>query len=301
MEEMSLMAHVAETILRIRNQITEVAGPQPDEFLQKRAKVEDEPLRINMALFGDQARLTTFHKMQLITFGNAHTAKQAVIYMHGGAYVSQMYPSHLVFCRELARQSGAYVLMPVYPLAPNHTYQETYKLITALYKDLLHHQYEKITLMGDSAGGGFVIAFCQYLLKHKLPQPFRLIAISPWVDISMSGSDYAKYEAYDPMLKIPDLKVMGKAWAGDTDVKDPMVSPSFGDNHGLAPTLIFVGTYEIFYGDIVLCAQRMKADGVKVRLEIGEKMTHVYPIYPIPEAKESMRIILEEMMAKDPE
>ena len=48
-------------------------------------------------------------------------------------------------------------------------------------------KYENIILMGDSAGGGFVLSFCQYLKQIKVKQPNNIIVFSPWVDLSMEN------------------------------------------------------------------------------------------------------------------
>ena len=95
--------------------------------------------------------------------------------------------------------------------------------------------------MGDSAGGGLALAFCEYLAVNDLPQPENLILMSPWIDISMSG-DYDEVE-FDPIGGVDALREMGKAWAGDLDLKDYRVSPMFGDVSKLQKTTIFVGTH----------------------------------------------------------
>jgi acetyl esterase/lipase len=146
--------------------------------------------------------------------------------------------------------------------------------------------------MGDSAGGGFSAAFCEYLAVNDMPQPENLILISPWVDMSMSG-DYDDVE-YDPMLGIEGAREIGKAWAGDLDTKDYKVSPLFGEVDKLPKTTIFVGTHEIIYPDIVEFYNKLHDNGVDAELIVGEEMSHVYPLYPmVPEAKEAFNRIVE--------
>ena len=91
--------------------------------------------------------------------------------------------------------------------------------------------------MGDSAGGGFALSFCQYLKTINLPQPKEIITFSPWVDVSMPRNDYDNEN--DPILGEIGLKEVGKSWAGDLDTKDYRVSSIYGDNEGLAKNLIF--------------------------------------------------------------
>lgn len=124
-------------------------------------------------------------------------------------------------------------------------------------------------------------------------QPEHLILISPWVDVSMSG-DYEEYDELDPMLGVDGLREMGDAWAGNLDLKDYKVSPLFGDIKNLPQTTIFVGTHEIFYPDILKFFNRLADNGIDVELNIGEDMTHVYPLYPmVPESNEAFKHIVE--------
>ena len=148
--------------------------------------------------------------------------------------------------------------------------------------------------MGDSAGGGFVHSFCQYLKTVNLPQPKKIITFSPWVDVSMSNPPYNSED--DPILGEIGLKEIGKSWAGELSTKDYRVSPLFGDNAGLADTLIFVGENEIFYQDIKKYVENLKSDGVNVKLVVGRGLFHIYPLFPIPEAKGAFKEIKKEII-----
>ena len=144
--------------------------------------------------------------------------------------------------------------------------------------------------MGDSAGGGFVLSFAQYLKNNNLPQPKNIVVFSPWVDISMSNPPYDS--ANDPILGEIGLKEMGKSWAGELDITDYRVSPLFGDKFGLAKTLIFAGEDEIFYKDI----KRYAKNDDNVKLITGKGLYHIYPLFPIPEAKQAFREIESEIL-----
>ena len=149
-------------------------------------------------------------------------------------------------------------------------------------------------MMGDSAGGGFVLSFCQYLKTVDLPQPSKIITFSPWVDISMSNTPYDSDN--DPILGEIGLKEIGKSWAGELDIKDYRVSPVYGDNSGLPRTLIFAGTNEIFYKDIKKYVDNLKKDEVDVKFITGNGLFHIYPLFPMPEAKKAFKEIKKEIM-----
>ena len=93
------------------------------------------------------------------------------------------------------------------------------------------------------------------------------------------------------------LPKFGLDWADDIDPKDPMVSPLYGSMHGLPPTDIYAGTWDVLYTDVVKAYDKMKAAGVDVRLHVGEKMDHVYPLLPTPEGKAARKEIAEILSA----
>lgn len=108
--------------------------------------------------------------MDVFTFGDEN-AKNTILYIHGGAYALEINYQHLLYCWLLSRKLDAHVLAPVYPLAPLHNANEAHDMITELYGKLV--QRSNLILMGDSAGGGFVHSFCQYLKTVNLPQRIR--------------------------------------------------------------------------------------------------------------------------------
>ncbi|MBQ2666612.1 alpha/beta hydrolase [Methanobrevibacter sp.] len=254
-----------------------------NDFLSKKQQ-DDGPVK---SIF----KSIDIHGFQVFTFGSEN-AGNTILFMHGGAFINEINYQHLLYCLLLSRKLDAFVLAPVYPLAPKHNAAETFDMMSEFYKRLIER--ENLILMGDSAGGGFIHSFCQYIKTINLPQPKKIITFSPWVDISMSNAPYDSED--DPILGEVGLKQIGKSWAGNLDTKDFRVSPLFGDNTNLPRTLIFAGTNEIFYEDIEKYVENLKKDGVDVKFITGEGLFHIYPMFPIPEAKEAFKEIKKEIM-----
>jgi len=103
-------------------------------------------------------------------------SNKVIIFIHGGAYVSEASFFHYRLVDKICKESNAEVYFPIYPLAPNHIYKESYDLMLSLYKRLLGNNKE-IIIMGDSAGGGFSLAFTQYLNELNIECPAKLILI----------------------------------------------------------------------------------------------------------------------------
>ncbi len=282
----SFIAKIEESILRFVKIDFMDSQIKVNDFLDKKSKTPQKPVK---SIFNS----ITINGMQVFTYGNDKKSENIILYIHGGAYVNEINMQHHLYCMKLSRKLDANVFAPVYGLAPNHKVIESFEQITELYKHLLASN-KKITLMGDSAGGGFVLSFAQYLRTINLSQPNHIVVFSPWVDISMGNPPYDS--ANDCILGEIGLKEIGKSWAGNLDTKDYKVSPIFGDNTGLSKTLIFAGENEIFYKDISKYVQNLKNDGVDVKFIIGEGMFHIYPLFPCPEAKKAFKEIKNEIM-----
>ena len=287
---MSKMSRIVETALDKKHREYVDDAKKADEHMQERSLEEDEEYKLPKMIYHTKAESRDMFGCQMVVFNDTEDAERLVIYLHGGIYVNEIRNPHILFCDKLAKKVNACVYAPIYPLAPNHTFEETYEIVENLYRHLLTLEMP-IIIMGDSAGGGLSAAFAEYLAANDLPQPENLILISPWLDVSMSG-DYESVEA-DPMLGVDGLREMGETWAGDLDPKDYRVSPLFGEVKDLPKTTLFVGTHEIFYPDVVEFYNMLKNSGVDAELNVGEGMTHVYAIYPlVPESKEAFKHIV---------
>ena len=278
---------MASVIAKILNKILKMTKPkfmdsdeEVNKFLAEKSEETPQPVK---SIF----KREELNGRQVFTFGD-EKSENAIVYIHGGAFVNEMNMQHLLYCKLMSSRLDAYVIAPVYPLAPLHHADETFDLITELYEELLSKNYN-ITLMGDSAGGGFVLSFCQYLNEIDLPQPRNTITFSPWVDVSMSNTPYDSEN--DSILGDVGLREIGKSWAGDWDVKDYRVSPIYGNNDNLARSLIFAGDAEIFYKDIKKYVDSLKDSDV----DTGPDLFHIYPLFPIPEASSAFKEIKNEM------
>ena len=288
---MSKRSKIIETVLEKTHREYIDNADKAKEHLTERSLEEDEPYEIPKRIYHTKVESKEMFGCQMILFNEIEDAERLVIYIHGGIYVNEIRLPHISFCDNLAKKINACVFTPIYPLAPNHTYKETYEIVEKLYNHLLTMN-KPIIIMGDSAGGGFTASFCEYLAINNLPQPKNIILISPWVDVSMSG-DYDDVE-YDPMLGVEGAREMGKSWAGDLDPKDYRISPLFGEVSKLPKTTLFIGTHEIIYSDVIKFYDKLKDNGVDVELNVGEEMSHVYPLYPfVPESKEAFNHIVE--------
>ena len=204
--------------------------------------------------------------MQVFEVAAQDDSKPVVLYIHGGAYLNNFQPLHWSAMAEWAETTGCGIVTPNYPLLYRYTVKDAFPLMVQLYQKLLERfPSKRIIIMGDSAGGGFSLALTQKFKGDSIALPGRLVLISPWVDVV--GGDDALQE-YDTFLNMKVLRLVGSDWAGEIPVRDPMVSPLYGEMEALPPTDIFAGTWEALYTDIVKTYDKMKSAGVDANLHV---------------------------------
>jgi len=260
-------------------------------FIEKKRQENEKEYQLPRMLFSVTVTEEIFEGMKVVIFNKNKKTKKKILYIHGGGYIGRPLPVHWRFLNTIAKQTGLEIIVPLYPLAPQYTYNYAYEKMLNLYQDLIS-KYEEVTLMGDSAGGGFCLGLSEYLNELNINLPRQLILLSPWLDISMSNPQCRKYEDLDPFFTIDGMKEVGKLWAGEDELRNYKLSPIFGDISGLCPINIFVGTNEILYPDNLILYKKAIEKGVKINLHIKEDMEHVYVLYPIKEAKEAQEKII---------
>lgn len=244
--------------------------------------------------YGVPTEETSEGLLKVLRINPQENPESVVFYFHGGAYVNQPTKEHFTFLKNLVRKSGCEVRLVVYPKAPCYTADLTYSLFEQFYDRYLSEGHtSKLVFMGDSAGGGLSLGMSKYLAGEGKKGPDEIVLLSPWLDVEMTNPGIPAYEKSDPMLSAWGLVECGRMWAGKWDMKDSRISPIYGSNEGLAPITMFVGTHEIFCPDIEDYAKTLKASGHPCTLYKENKMNHVYPIYPIPEAKKAVKIIAQ--------
>ena len=227
------------------------------------------------------------------------TSRNTVFYIHGGAYFMDFTRPHWRLLEKLIKETDAQVIAPAYRLVPFATYREAFDLIVPLYREYCETHPDKNTiLMGDSAGGGLALALTEYFKTEGIHMPDRLILLSPWVDVSMDNEQIKEYESVDPFLKVTPLRDCAEQWKGDLDVHDWHLSPIYGDLKGIRNVTVFVGTDGIFYPDITKFFGMLDKDPSN-ELIIGEEMNHVYPLFPIPEAKPAVDKIIRTIQSPE--
>lgn len=256
--------------------------------MKEHAAKSEKPFEIDKKFIRFDIKEDYIDDLQFFSFGEEEKkAKKCILYLHGGAFVSQPLVPHFTVIQNIALKSQARVILPIYKKAPKHCFLDAILDLTKLYRRILsQNDPENIFFMGDSAGGGLALSFALYLRDLGLALPKKIIVFSPWLDIKCDNPDILKYEPLDPSLSAWGLNKIGAFWAKTKkNLRNPYVSPIFGQYCGMPPIFLFVGTHEIFYPDCLKFYHSLKRKNFPISLSIGKKMNHVYPLFPIPESR----------------
>ena len=217
-----------------------------------------------------------------------------VIYLHGGAYVNSFAPQHWTLMSKLVDALNCTIIAPNYPHAPEYCVHDVFAVMLPLYNELAATvASKKITVMGDSSGGGISLALAQRLREDGLAQPGHVILLSPWLDASLSNPEIGEFDKIDPFLGVAGLTYGGLLYARDVELKSWLVSPVYGSLKQLAPISLFIGTRDILYPDCRKLKERAAAEGVHINYREYDGMVHNWMLGPMPEAKQAIREIVE--------
>lgn len=188
------------------------------------------------------------------------SADRTVLYFHGGAYALGSAAAAAGLASDIARGGGARAVSVDYRLAPEDPYPAALEDAVAAYRDLLEAGVPpaRIAVAGESAGAGLAVAMLAAARAAGLPQPCCAVLLSPWVDLTLSGTSMRTKADTDPALTGQGLARRAADYIGGAYSTDGLISPVFADLSGLPPLLIQVGSHEILLDDAVRLAARAR-------------------------------------------
>jgi len=219
--------------------------------------------------------------------------RRVIFYLHGGGYNIGSIESYRHFVGRMSRASKARVLSVGYRLAPEHPFPAAVDDAVTAYRWLLGQGIpaSRIVISGDSAGGGLALAAMIRLRDEGDRLPAAAVCMSPSTDLAKEGESMRTRAHLDPIVRIDTSSAHALRYVGEGgDFKHPLASPLYADLRGLPPLLILVGTNETLLDDSTRVADKARAAGVEVEIEIWEDMVHIWPFFAavLPEGQRAI-------------
>lgn len=262
-----------------------------DKYIEEVGIKENEKYSLPKLKYKCTIEEYNFSGMQYFVI-NKNENNKKIFYLHGGSYISSPLIFHWIFLDELAKNNNIEIIVPIYPSAPKYYYKESYQKVLGLYNSYFNNN-DEITIMGDSAGGGFSLGLAIKIKETKSIKPENVILISPWLDITMNNRKIDKYEKIDPFLSKQALIKAGKLWSRGDNRYKYMLSPIYGNLRNIGKIVIFVGTHELLLPDARKLNKILNRYDISHEYYEYKNLNHVFPLYPIPEAKKVKKIISE--------
>ena len=268
--------------------ITKITGINVTAVLGSLMASADPPA---FSTYGLAANKTTFTaadgaQWQVWEFAPPEPSGKTVVAFHGGGWIFQPNILNWIDYTNMARDTGATVVVPLYPLATTEAGAATTVIPAAA--DFISQRIaldgaENVSVYGDSAGSSMALSAVRQLILSGREPPASVVVLSGAMDMTSSNPDIAGID--DPFFDVDNLDAWDSYWTDGVDPRDPLVSPLFFESEVLAqlpPTTIYVGEREIVYPDTLLMYDRAVAEGAPISVVVGTGLPHNWPASGLP-------------------
>jgi epsilon-lactone hydrolase len=235
--------------------------------LREELRVKVEPLTIDGV------------KAYMVTADNIPPENQnrLLVHVHGGCYVSFPGESGTREAIYMAGFGRFKVISVDYRMPPDHPYPAALDDAMTVWKAALKMADPKnIAIFGSSAGGALTLSMVLRAKQDNLPLPAAIAPGTPMSDLTNAGDTFRTNAMLDNVLVSPDASCDKRAalYANGRDLKDPMLSPVYGDMHGFPPTILTTGTRDLLLSSTVRVHRKLRQAGVEAVLQVYEGQSH---------------------------
>ena len=215
-----------------------------------------------------------------------------LVNIHGGGYVYNPGEAGTGEATLMAAYGGFKVIAIDYRMPPDFPYPAAMDDATAVWKEAIKMQNPRnMAIFGTSTGGGMTLALILRAKQEGLPLPAAIAPGTPWSDLTEAGDTYKTNEWLDNVLVSYNgyLTHAAQLYANGHDLKDPQLSPIYGDFTGFPPAILTSGTRDLFLSLTVLTHRKLRRAGVEAELQVFEGMSHAQYLFDptAPETKEA--------------
>jgi monoterpene epsilon-lactone hydrolase len=221
----------------------------------------------------------------------AENRNRLLVHVHGGCYV--MPGSGLAEGIYMAGFGHYKVLSVDYRRPPAAFYPAALDDVVNAWKGAIATSNPKNTgLFGLSAGGALVLSAVLRMKQERIPLPAAIAPGTPMSDLTGRGDSFHTNLMVDNVLVgIGRCDAMAEYYANGHDLKDPMLSPIYGDFTGFPPTILTTGTRDLLLSSTVRVHRKLRQAGIEASLQVFEGQSHADYTSDTPEGKEAYQEI----------
>ncbi|ACA15557.1 Alpha/beta hydrolase fold-3 domain protein [Methylobacterium sp. 4-46] len=218
-----------------------------------------------------------------------------LVHIHGGGYVHNPGEAGTVEAVLMAAFGGFTVISFDYRMPPDAPFPAALDDAMAVWKAALTLQRpENMAVFGTSTGGAMTLALMLRAKQEGVALPAAIAPGTPWSDLTETGDSYKANEWLDNVLVSYEgtLTHVARLYAAGHDLKDPLLSPIYGDFRGLPPAILTTGTRDLFLSNTVRTHRKLRQAGVEASLQVFEGMSHAQYLFN-PDAPETREVFGE--------
>jgi epsilon-lactone hydrolase len=200
-----------------------------------------------------------------------------LLHLHGGIRVLNPGESGTREAILMAGLTGFKVISVDYRMPPDFPFPAALDDAVAVYREMLKTaKPENIGIFGTSAGGSLTLTTLLRAKMENLPMPGAIAPGTPTVDLSKTGDTLFTNAGVDNVLGTQDgfIRATALLYANGRDLKDPLLSPIYGDVHGFPPAILTSGTRDLYLSNTVRMHRKLRAAGVEAVLQVWEGQSH---------------------------
>ncbi len=214
------------------------------------------------------------------------------VHVHGGCYVLNPREAALPEALFLAGFGRMKVIAVDYRMPPEAFYPAALDDAMTIYKAVLRTVPPRnISVFGSSAGGALTLEMMLRAKRDGLPMPGAIAPGTPMSDVTKQGDTFQTNAMVDNVLVSADgfCDAATRFYANGADLKDPFLSPVYGDVKGFPPTILTSGTRDLLLSNTVRMHRALRQAGVVAALQVFEGQSHAqyYRDDRVPEVKEA--------------
>jgi len=200
-----------------------------------------------------------------------------LVHVHGGCYVSFPGESGTTEAILMAGFGHFKIISVDYRMPPDHPYPAALDDAMAAWKAAVKMADPKnMAIFGSSAGGALTLSMILRAKQDHLPLPAAIAPGTPMADLTNAGDTFHTNAMLDNVLVAPDASCDKRAalYANGHDLKDPMLSPIYGDMNGFPPAILTSGTRDLLLSNTVRVHRKLRQAGVEAILQVYEGQSH---------------------------
>jgi acetyl esterase/lipase len=226
----------------------------------------------------------------------AQNRDRLLIHVHGGCYVLSPGEAALPEAMFMAGFGHFKVIAVDYRMPPEAYFPAALDDGMTVYKNAIKTTNPKnIAIFGSSAGGALTLEMILKAKQDGLPLPGAIAPGTPMSDVTKVGDTFVTSAMLDNVLVSPDgfCDAGTKVYASGHDLKDPLLSPVYGDMHGFPPAILTSGTRDLLLSNTIRVHRKLRQAGVEATLQVYEGQSHAqyFRDDTAPEAREAFEEI----------